>query len=277
MRFYLLLLATIFSQSSFAQINFVKNQYVDTVLIYSKAMKKNVPCIVIKPNGHLYSKEKFPVVYLLHGYSGAYNNWINKMPSLIDASNEFKSFIVCPDGGFGSWYIDSEVEATSQYETFISKELVTYIDSAYRTDARHQKRAITGLSMGGHGALMLAIRHQETFGAASSMSGAVDLKNIIKKYDSDKKFGDTAQHKNVWQKYSVTILVDTFSNQQMPIYIDCGTNDIFIQSNRILHQKLDSLKIKHDYTERTGEHNWAYWTNALPYHLLFFRNYFSRQ
>ena len=84
--------------------------------------------------------------------------------------------IVCPDGGFGSWYWDSPVDAGSQYETYVSNELVTWIDSKYKTIKTRKGRAITGLSMGGQGALYLAFRHQDIFGAAGSMSGGVDIR-----------------------------------------------------------------------------------------------------
>ena len=84
--------------------------------------------------------------------------------------------IVMPDGGFDSWYYDSPVEPTYRYETFVARELVEYIDSHYRTKAEPSARAIAGLSMGGHGALYLAIRHQNVFGAAGSLSGGVDIR-----------------------------------------------------------------------------------------------------
>lgn len=70
-------------------------------------------------------------------------------------------------------------------------------------------------------------------------------------------------------------LTDSIANNQLRMMIDCGINDIFIGSNRALHEKLINRKINHDYIERNGEHNWAYWTNALPFHLLFFKKYFD--
>ena len=58
--------------------------------------------------------------------------------------------------------------------------------------------------------------------------------------------------------------------------VDCGITDIFIKGNRALHDKLQTLNIAHDYVERNGGHSWDYWTNALPFHLLFFRNFFDK-
>src|SRR5688572_29920069 len=78
---------------------------VDTVSIYSKAMKKEFRCVVITPESS--TKKKFPVVYLLHGYSGSFRNWIQRVPQLKEYADEYELMIVCPDGGHNSWYLDS--------------------------------------------------------------------------------------------------------------------------------------------------------------------------
>lgn len=253
-----------------------QKQSVDTVQVFSEAMHKNFPVVVIKPTTYKKNKTHYPVVYLLHGYSGSYNNWIVKMPAIKHYADLFKLIIVCPEGGYSSWYINSPVDSSNRFETFISSELIGFIDGHYKTIANKNNRAISGLSMGGHGALMLAMRHQDVYGAASSLSGAVDLNETVNKYDTKKEIGDTAVYASYWKQYSVLSIADTFSNRKMPLMIDCGINDIFIKGNRSLHQKLMQLKIAHDYVERNGVHNWDYWTNALPYHLLFFDKFFNR-
>jgi len=86
-------------------------------------------------------------------------------------ADRYGAIIVTPDGGVDSWYFDSPVDPTYRYETFVTQELIPYIDKLYKTVADRSGRAIAGLSMGGHGALYLAIRHQELFAAAGSMSG----------------------------------------------------------------------------------------------------------
>ncbi|MCP9753283.1 alpha/beta hydrolase family protein [Ferruginibacter sp. HRS2-29] len=265
----------ILSTFLFSLLFYSASAQVDTISIFSNSMHRSLKCVVIQPSLPQEKPTRYPVVYLLHGYSGAYDNWIKKMPSLISEATENKCIIVCPDGGFSSWYVDSPVDSATRFETFISKELVEYIDKNYFTLQDKNRRAITGLSMGGHGALMLAMRHQDVFGAAASMSGAVDLNETHNKFETGKRLGDTIAYSNFWHRFSVIDIADTFSNKKMPLLIDCGTGDIFIKGNRALHAKLERLKIPHDYVERTGEHNWQYWTNALPYHLLFFRKFFE--
>ena len=249
---------------------------VDTVSIYSSAMKKEIKTVVIKPASYKKSKH-FPTVYLLHGYSGTYRDWINNVPQIQQMSDAFQLIIVCPDGGFSSWYIDSPIDSTYKYETFVSTEVPRYIDSHYRTIAKRKARAITGLSMGGHGGLFIGFRHAATFGACGSMSGGVDLNYSRNKYDVSLRIGDTINHANNWTNYSVISVVEHYPKEGLAIIFDCGVDDFFYKDNVALHNKMLALKIKHDYTERPGAHEWSYWANAIQYQLLYFKNYFDKK
>jgi S-formylglutathione hydrolase FrmB len=249
---------------------------IDTAIVYSKCMHKNVKCVVIMPERYKNDTMHFPVLYLLHGWSGDYSNWVSMASDLLHAVDQNGFLVVCPDGGYDSWYFDSPVDTAMKYETDIAIEIPAYIDSHYRTIANRNARAITGLSMGGHGALYLALRHQNYFGAAGSMSGGVDFRPFPDNWGIKDRLGNYTTHKNNWDKNVVINLVDSLQNGSLAIIFDCGVNDFFIQVNRNLHQKLLDKKIDHDYTERPGEHNWVYWNNSIQYQLLFFHNYFVR-
>ena len=247
---------------------------VDTVNIYSNSMHKYIKAVVIKPDSYKKKKNSFPVVYLLHGYDGWYSNWIIRVPELINYADQYQTLIVCPDGAKGSWYFDSPMDTTYRYETHIATEVVNYIDKNYRTIADKNHRAITGLSMGGHGALFLALRHADVFGAAGSMSGGVDLKESKNRFDINKRIGDTILQANNWHNLTIINLIENYTNTGVKIFFDCGEKDIFINGNRRLHQKMVQLKIPHTYIERPGVHNWDYWSNAIPFQLLFFQRFF---
>ena len=249
---------------------------VDTVSIYSNSMHRTIRCVVIKPDVYNHKITKFPVVYLLHGYGGSYSNCITRVPQLKDFVDEYQVIIVCPDGGFSSWYFDSPVDNNYKYETHITFEVVNFIDKNYRTIADKEHRAIMGNSMGGHGALFIALRHDTIFGAAASISGGMDLGILKKQYDIAKRIGDTLTHSREWHDLTVINLIEKYTNTKVKISIDCGIKDIFIDPNRRLHQKMLELKIPHDYTERYGEHSWEYWRRSMPYQLLFFRNFFNK-
>ncbi len=241
-------------------------------------MHKSYNCVVVKPDKYNNKKSTFETVYLLHGYDGYYSNWILRVPQLKKYADEYQIIIVCPEGKSASWYFDSPVADRMQFETYIAKEVPAYIDAHYHTIKNRNARAITGLSMGGHGALFLAFRHQDVFGACGSISGAFDINGfgINNRYRIQEILGDST-HSSRYPDYSVMKAIETYSKDSLGIIIDCGNEDGFIEMNRMVHKKMIALKIPHDYIERPGKHEWEYWRNALPYHLLYFRNYFDRK
>jgi len=249
---------------------------VDTVAIYSPSMQKSIKCVVIKPDNYPDSDKKYPVVYLLHGYSGSYSSWLEIDPNLKDYADEHQMILVCPDGGYNSWYYDSPIDPKRKYETHVSKEVVSYVDVHYRTIADRHHRAITGLSMGGHGGFYLGLRHPDVFGAMGSTSGGVDITPFKKNWEISEQIGDTVNHKDNWKKMTVINMLDDYPTDSLTIIFDCGTDDFFYEVNKALHNKMLEMKIPHDYIERPGEHNWPYWKNSIEYQLVFFKNFFAK-
>jgi S-formylglutathione hydrolase FrmB len=248
---------------------------VDTVSIYSPSMHRAARCIVVVPKS-AQNNTRFPTVYLLHGYSGDYGNWLKKVPNIINYADEYQELIVCPDGGYSSWYLDSPIDTSMRYETYISQEVPAYIDAHYPTIANRAARAITGLSMGGYGALFIGFRHASFFGACGSMSGGVDLHASIGKFDVDKRIGDTAHYADSWTRFSLPYIIRAYPKDSLALIFDCGTEDFFYGVNHALHEEMLQLKIPHDYTERPGGHTWFYWSNAVQFQLLYFKNYFEK-
>lgn len=266
------LLFTLLLLTTLHNLSFAANA--DTVVTYSNAMKKEIKAVIITPDDYKSGKE-FPVVYLLHGYSGDYANWITKSPSIKNASDLYHMIIVCPDGGYGSWYWDSPVDKNYQYETYISKELTGWVDKNYKTLKSSAGRAITGLSMGGHGALYLAFRHQDIFGAAGSMSGGVDIRPFPGHWDMAARLGKYADQPENWEQNTVINLLYLLTPKSLKLIIDCGTEDFFYKVNENLHEQLIQRNIPHDYISRPGAHNWDYWSGAVEHQLLFIHHFFN--
>ena len=244
---------------------------VETLQIYSPSMKKNIKCVVVKPKK---IKSNLPVVYLLHGYSDNYASWVEGFDTkeLVD---KYKVIAVSPDGAYSSWYLDSPVDSTMRYETFISKELVSYIDNNYQTIRHRNARAITGLSMGGHGALYNAIRNKNVFGAAGSMSGGVDIIPFPENWDLSKRLGPIDSNLENWKAHTVMTQIENLQPGELELIIDCGVDDFFFEVNEKLHRRLLEKKISHRYITDKGEHNITYWRKAQHYHFLFFSQYFN--
>lgn len=250
---------------------------VDTLEVFSAAMNKNIKTCVITPEGYKKSSKKFPVVYLLHGYSGNYATWAKSFKELKKQVDQYDFIVIGVDGNYSSWYFDSLIDPTFKYETYIINELVPFVDKKYKTIASREGRAISGLSMGGHGALYLSFKHQDLFGAAGSMSGGVDFRPFPEKWDIKKRLGSITEYPENWDKNTVVNMLEWVKDNKLKLIIDCGVDDFFIDVNRDLHAKMLALKVNHDYIERPGQHNIQYWENSLKFQLLFFDNFFKEK
>lgn len=258
---------------------------VDTLAIPSAAMGRTNNAAVVLPNSYAKSKAKYPVVYLLHGAFGHFRDWLKSTPNKMtvkDLADQYNVIIVMPEGETFSFYLDSPVNKGSQFETYITKEVIEKIDGTYRTINEKKGRVITGLSMGGHGALYLAVRHPDLYAAAGSMSGAIDMGGMLGKHNAEENkklmvpvFGAESGSIELYEKNAVINMIDKIKASNLPLIIDCGLDDFLIEPNRELHRRLVYKQIPHEYTERPGSHTWEYWENALPYHALFFSKIFK--
>ena len=241
--------------------------------VRSDKMNKDVPVTVITPDNYRKVKE-FPMIYLLHGHSGNHTSWAAE-GVVGELSDQYGIIFVIPDGGYDSWYFDSTFTPEYQYETFVSSELVKFIDQNYKTIKDRRARAITGLSMGGHGGLFLGIRHQDVFGSMGSTSGGVDFRPFPKKWGIAKRIGTKDEYPQNWEDNTVINMTHLLKPGAMNIIIDCGTEDFFFKVNCDLHEKLLKEKIPHEFYTRPGAHNWKYWLNSIKYQVLYFSNCFK--
>lgn len=248
---------------------------VDTLIVQSESMNKSISNLVIVPEDYSLNTNSLPVIYLLHGYDNDQNTWLNKFPKLKEYADNYNVIIVCPDGEFSSWYFDSPIDENFKYETYISSELVDSVDKNYNTIKNRNARAITGHSMGGHGALYLSFKHQDIWGAAGSMSGGVDLVPFPSSWDISKRLGTYSDYPENWNNNSVINMVNLLKTGNLKLILDCGVDDFFYDANLRLHNSLKEKKIPHDYIERSGSHDWDYWKNSLGYQILFFNKFFE--
>lgn len=227
---------------------------------------------VITPSGEKPSAG-FPTVYLLNGYGGDYTSWGTIRPDLGDLADNFGMVLVMPSG-MDSWYWDAPANPGVKMESFFTEVLVPLIDSSYPVDRRPENRAVTGLSMGGHGGLWLGLRHPDIWKNCGSTSGGVNIIPFPGNWKMKDALGTYDQNPDVWKNHTVINLVPALTPGTNNIIFDCGSEDFFAKVNAELHQALLDAKIPHDYISRPGTHNAAYWANSLPYQLLFFKTKF---
>ncbi len=226
-----------------------------TLHYFSQALAKQVGATVILPedNGGPY-----PVFYLLHGLSDDHAHWTRKS-SVERHADGLPLIIVMPDGGRG-FYTDAREGFA--YESAIVDDLIPFIDHTFRSDARREGRVIGGLSMGGYGALKLALAHPDLFCSAVSHSGALAAGHVDIKGEDD------------WSKERARIfgpqpeggpddifsLAERIDRALLPaLRLDCGLDDGLLPINRAFHAHLEALGISHEYAEFPGGHTWEYW------------------
>ena len=197
--------------------------------------------------------------------------------------------IVMPDAGV-SWYIN-DAAGKVKYEDFFINEFIPFISSVDKTRNKKQYRAVAGLSMGGYGSFIYAMKHPDLFSACAPLSAAFWNDNQImempdngwKNYKLNELFGTDMAGKNrlteTWNKNSVLKLASTVSVEklnQVRYYIDCGDDDMLVKGNMELHSIFLDRKVRHEFRVRDGAHNWPYWRSALPEVLKFISESFHR-
>ncbi len=244
---------------------------IDTLQIHSAKMDRGIKTLIIVPEQA--ATESVPTLYLLHGFSGKEYSWMS-LRDLRPIADQYGMLIVCPYGE-NSWYWDSPINPSSQFETFITSELVAYVDKNYPTVADRTGRAIAGLSMGGQGAMWSALHHRDVYGAVGSISGGLDIRPFPEKWKMKEQLGPKDQNSQRWDDHAAINAIGDLKNNELAMIIDCGVDDFFIDVNRNFHNALVEKGISHDYIERAGAHTGVYWRNSIVYQTFFFHQYFS--
>ena len=147
----------------------------ETVEFYSPAVERMMKFDIVLPSDYWETENRYPVLYLLHGFMQNYTVWGRNLAAGFYARNLDDLILVLPDGG-NSWYVNyavSEDGQSNNWEDHIVEDVIAYVDNNFRTEACREGRAISGLSMGGFGAFALGLRHPEMFVTIGSTSGAL--------------------------------------------------------------------------------------------------------
>jgi len=278
MKQLLILLWTALAATCFAQQGIVK----ESLKVKSATLGKDVEYNIYLPSDYETSTRRYPVLYLLHGYTDDETAWTqfgeaNRIADQLLQSGEITPMIiVMPDAGV-SWYVNS-ADGKVMYEDFFVKELIPHIDATYRTRSSREFRAVAGLSMGGHGSLIMAMKHPDLFVAAAPLSaGILTEDEIVAMPDEnwDTVFGPPygkglkAKERlteHLFQNWILKIVETANADElkKVKYYIDCGDGDFLIKGNMALHAAMIDKKVPHEFRVRDGEHNWDYWRTALP-------------
>jgi putative tributyrin esterase len=236
----------------------------------SAALGRPMKYRVILPIGYQEASRRYPVLYLLHGLTGDFTDWEEKT-RLDEYARHYRLIIVMPDAG-NSWYTNSAGNPQNRYEDYIAKDLVREIDSHFRTLELRTARFIGGLSMGGYGGLKFGLKYPATFSFAASFSGAfspirtgLSANGRWPKEATDEFTeifggpGSAARTEN-----EIATMIAKADPKIAPfLYLDCGTEDALLQSNRETAAQLQKAGFRFEYRERPGRHEWIYWDHQV--------------
>jgi len=238
---------------------------VETVRFQSKLVNSTLPYNVILPVDYDTSKTtRYPVLYLLHGLTGHYNDWVQRS-NIADYAADYRMIVVTPEGN-DSWYVD-------KYESYILNELIPDVEQRYRTIEARYGRSIAGLSMGGYGAIKFGLKSPATFVFAASMSGAFGVTKFTEKEipelwkESLKLFGPIgSETRRANDLFEILSNITPARINSLPyFYFDCGTEDspLIFPYNPELARLMFEKKIPHEYRQLPGDHSWAYWDRQV--------------
>ena len=231
--------------------------------VQSAALGRAMKYRVLLPADYATSQRRYAVLYLLHGLGGDYKDWTTRT-NLAEYSRTLPLIIVMPDGG-NSWYTNAANAPEERFEDYILTDLQADVAAKYRTINSRHGRTIAGLSMGGYGALKMALKRPGSFAVAASFSGAFsatrpELLKLIPSQEEPLRriYGD--DDSPVRRQNDLYTLAAAVKPGSAPyIYIDCGISDGLLGANREVVAALHKSGVAYEYHEVAGAHTWAYW------------------
>lgn len=262
--------------------------------IGSKTLGRSVKYSIYFPPDYDHSQRAYPVVYLLHGYSDDNTGWlqfgeINRYADKAIADGTIPPMIIVMPDGDSSWYINS-YDGKEKYEDFFVKEFIPGIEKQYRIKSEKGFRGIAGLSMGGYGTMVYALKYPELFAAAAPLSAGIfgdDEMTMMPESQWNTVFaplfGKDLKGKDrlnkAWYDNSVLSIIDKKNGadlNKVHYWIDCGDDDFLFNGNSLLHIALKRKLVKHEYRVRDGGHTWEYWRSGITDALKFIGESFHK-
>ncbi len=237
--------------------------------VESAALGRAMKYLVLVPQGYGTSQQRYPVLYLLHGLGGDYKDWTTRS-NLVEYSRTVPLIIVMPQGE-NQWYTNA-ADGAARFEDYILTDLQADVVRKFRTINSRYGRAVAGLSMGGYGAMKMALKRPGAFSVAASFSGAFgvtregELEPLIGKAEADRIqqiFGPSGSQTR--KENDIFTLAAALKPAAAPyVYIDCGTrDDTLIAANRELVATIHKTGVAYEYHEVAGAHTWDYWDRRI--------------
>jgi len=275
-------IALLFPALLFAQ----SGKVMDNLKMDSKILKMERNYAVYLPPGYETSDRSYPVLYLLHGATDNHTGWVQFGEVLHITDKAIKEgtatpmIIIMPDA-------DTKVMGYFNlpdyaYEDFFFNELIPHVEQKYRIKGTKRFRAVAGLSMGGGGSFMYALRHPDMFSSACPLSayvGPMTKEQNNQRFNRQFPKATQAEADGYFENYNALNLLANAKVEDVKSvrwYIDCGDDDFLYEGNALMHIEMRKKEIPHQYRVRDGGHSWTYWRDALPEVLRFVSDSFHQ-
>jgi len=262
--------------------------------ITSKILGELVNYSIYFPPNYDASNRSYPVTYVLHGYTDNETAWvqfgeIDRQADAAILSGEIPPMILVMPDAKVTWYVN-DADGKKRYEDFFIEEFIPHIDKTYRTRAKKEFRGITGLSMGGYGSFLYAIKHPDLFAASAPLSAAFYTEEKVITYEQERwnnveglMYGKNlkgqeriTEHWKANNPFEILKTADKEELKTVKYWIDCGDDDFLYEGNSKMHIVLRDMEIPHEFRIRDGAHNWTYWRTGIIDALTFIGNNFRR-
>ena len=255
----------------------------------SKILKNERNFAIYLPPDYDSSKRSYPVLYLLHGAGDDQTGWVQfgEVKRITDAAikngTATPMIIIMPDAYTNRLGYFNDIRGDWDYEDYFFKELMPYVENAYRIKNEKRYRAVAGLSMGGGGSFMYALRRPDLFSSSCPLSAYIgptsvaETKEMLKRYSNIEVNNADAQA--YFPRHNALSLIDVMTKAQIEAvrwYIDCGDDDFLYEGNSLVHLALRKKGVKHEFRIRDGGHSWTYWRESLPEVLKFVSDAFHQ-
>ena len=262
----------------------------DNLTLDSKILKGERKFAVYLPPDYDSSSRSYPVLYLLHGYTDDHTGWVQFGEVLhitdkaILSGEATPMIIVMPDADTGLPGYTNAISGKWNYEDFFFKELMPHVEERFRIKKDKRYRAISGLSMGGGGTFIYALRRPDLFSSAAPLSASLGPQSLeeMNKFsylgykNSNFNLNDFKTYSEKNNPLKLVDQIDAEKLNSVRWYIDCGDDDFLYKGNSLMHIKMRDKKVNHEFRIRDGGHTWTYWRTSLPTVLSFISDHFHQ-
>lgn len=236
------------------------------VTFRSAALGRDMTYRVITPRS-IAVGEKLPAVYLLHGGDGDFRDWSNSSDVARYADRGL--ILIMPDGGF-SYYTNSAMRPQDRYEDYIVNDMIADAESRFPIAANREGRAIVGVSMGGFGAIVLALKHPQLFVFAGGISAGLDIPS---RPFTPRRIQQWLRYRSIfgpWDSQTrrdndpLLLALSSDPSETPYLLVTCGEEESFLAANRKFAGILAKRHFQYEFHAVPGAHNWTQWNQQVP-------------